>query len=380
MINGWNVSLDGEPGEALRACLEAAVSAPSVHNSQPWQFRLHDKAIDVIADRTRRLNVLDPTGRELMISVGAAVLNLRVAILAHGRMPVLRLLPEPEEPDVAARIGLGPPTARPDTVRLLARAIPRRHTNRRPFSETPVPREVLADLTSAARAEGGALMVAEPAMRDGVLSVVRTAENRRRTDRAYWAELEAWTSEVPHRRDGVPPEAFGRWDALEVVPIRDFGLIRPARHRYPARFESEPTIAVLYTSGDTPREWLRAGLALERVLLTATVRGLASTLMTQPLEIPELRALLADSTENRVAQAILRFGYGPPSPPSPRRPLSDLLLRPAVSAPSAGASAATGGSAPRGPLPTPNPYPMVVDRRAARAGTTARDEKRGQGR
>ncbi|HEX7746412.1 MAG TPA: nitroreductase family protein, partial [Micromonosporaceae bacterium] len=302
---------DGEPGATLRACLEAAGAAPSVHNSQPWRFRLHGNTVEVLADRTRRLEVLDPTGRELMISVGAAVLNLRVAILAHGRLPVLRLLPEPGDQTVAARIALGPPVPPPDTARLLAQAIPRRHTNRRPFAETPVPPEILDDLARAAEAEGGTVTVAEPAERDAVLSLVRTAEHRRRGDPAYRTELEAWTREVPHRRDGVPPEAVGPWDALEVVPIRDFALVQPARHRRPGRFESEPTIAVLYTAGDAPREWLRAGLALERTLLTATVRGLASTLMTQPLEIPQLRALLADSAGGRIAQAILRFGYGP---------------------------------------------------------------------
>jgi hypothetical protein len=114
------------------------------------------------------------------------------------------------------------------------------------------------------------------------------------------------------------------------MPIRDFGLIRPVRRRSRVPFEDEPTIAVLYTAGDTRWEWLRAGQALERALLTATVRGVATTLMTQPLEIPELRALLADSARGRVPQAIVRFGYGPPSPPSPRRSVSDVLLRPAA--------------------------------------------------
>jgi nitroreductase len=327
VTNGWWISPDGEPGPAIDACLRAAIAAPSVHNSQPWRFRLHRDSIEVFADPKRRLSVLDPSGRELAISVGAAVLNLRVAMLARGRVPVLRLLPEPDQPDLAAEVRLGATVVAPDTAAMLARAIPHRHTNRRPFSANAVPPEVLAELAAAARVEGGDVVVAAAPVRDAVLGLVRAAEHRRRQDPAYLAELGDWTREIPHRRDGVPPEAYGPWDALEVVPIREFGVVQPVRRQAPATFESEPTIAVLYTAGDTPLEWLRAGQALERMLLTATVRGLSSTLMTQPLEIPELRALLTDSTRGRMAQAIVRLGYGPPSPPTPRRSVSEMLIR-----------------------------------------------------
>jgi hypothetical protein len=287
----------------------------------------------VYADPTRRLDVVDPRGRELMISVGAALLNLRVAMLADGHTPIVRLLPAGSARDLVATVRMGPPAAVSETVRLLAEAIPRRHTNRRPFEPTPVPPAVLADLCLAAEAEGGDLVLAEPTLRDAVLGAVRAAEHRRRREPDYYVELSNWTGgSATVRGDGIPPETFGPWSALEVVPLRDFGLVRPVPRRSVAEFEAEPTIAVLYSRGDSPEQWLRAGEALERTLLTASVRGLASTLMTQPIEIPELRDLFAITGAGRVAQALLRFGYGPPSAPSPRRPLSSVLLNDRVAA------------------------------------------------
>jgi nitroreductase len=324
--NGWTVDAAGVPQGRWRECLEAAIAAPSVHNTQPWRFRVRGTTVDVLADHGRRLEVLDPEGRELLISVGAAVFNLRVAMLARGHVPMSHLLPAQDEPDVAARITVGPSTRPPVTAVMLAQAIPRRHTNRQPFSEITVPAQALAELSAAAETEQGRLVVVDPVARDAVLDIVRIAEQQRRHQPAYWRELSDWTRPGAERRDGVPPEAFGPWDALETVPIRDFSFVRPARRRRPAPFERAPVIAVLYTPGDTPREWLRGGQALERTLLTATVRGLASTLMTQPVEVPDLRTLLQDPAHGYAAQAILRFGYGPLSAPSPRRPLEDVLV------------------------------------------------------
>lgn len=317
----------------LRECLHAAIAAPSVHNTQPWLFRVWPGGVDIYADRNRALPVIDPRGRELMISVGAAAFNLRVSVLARGRMPVQELLPDPRQPDLAVRVTVGPHTAIPETARRLAQAIPHRHTNRRPFSDVIVPGYVLDELAEAAAAETGTLVLANQDAREAVLGLVRTAENRWRNDPAYWRELKSWTSDQPERSDGIPTAAFGPWSALEVVPLRDFGLVQPSRGRYATDFEQPPTIAVLYTDDDSPEHWLRAGQALERLLLTATVRGVATTLMTQPMEIPELREMLANAANGKVAQAVLRLGYGTPGTPSPRRSVDECLIGPNVPGP-----------------------------------------------
>jgi nitroreductase len=322
----WSVGADGVPGVALGECLAAAIRAPSVFNSQPWRFHAGHGFVDLYADDSRRLPVVDPAGREQAISLGAALFNLRVAVLRHHRTPLVRLLPDPSRPDLAARVTLGPAT-RPDaTVLALAAAIPRRHTNRRPFTAVPIPDDVLAELSAAGDREGARLTVLDEPARRELLALVRSADVRLRRDPRYRDELTTWTSGDTGRPDGVSRPEFGPWDALETLPLRDFGLTRTTEPRRSARFEPDPTMVVVSTATDGPEQWLRAGQALERLLLTATVRGLATTPTTQPLEIPQLRALVGAGPGAGVAQVILRVGYGPASPASSRRPVSEVLV------------------------------------------------------
>jgi nitroreductase len=312
---------------ALRECLVAASAAPSIHNTQPWLFRVHGDTVEVLADRRRQLLVVDPEGREMFVSVGAAVFNLRLAATARGRPVRVRLTPDPAEPDLAARLTPLRPTTTPAASRELARMIPLRHTNRRPYADTPVPYGVLEELRAAAIVERATLVTVDPALREGILSLTRTADNRMREDPRYRAELAAWTTPGGvGRRDGVPREAFGPRDAFGALPLREFAI----GHGAPTAivdFEADPTIVLLYTAGDTRADWLRAGAALQRVLLTATLRGLAATPLSQVMEVPRLRSLLHDSLNGQVVQTVLRIGYPQAATrPVPRRPLDELIV------------------------------------------------------
>jgi nitroreductase len=311
--------------QALTRCVRAAILAPSLHNSQPWRFRITDDGVEMFADRARRLEVLDPSGRELLISVGAALFTLRVAIRREGRIPAVTLLPDPARPDLIATVRPGE-AAEPSAALLgLAGAITRRHTNRRPFQPFVVPADVVEELQTAAEHEGAALHVANHAVRTMVAGLGRVAEERLRASGGYHAELERWTRPVAGRRDGIPPTAFGPWDALERLPVRDFGLVHPQPWQHAEQFEPYPTIAVLTTTGDEPADWVRAGQALQRVLLTATRRHLATTPISQPVEIPAIREQLSDVRGGRWAQMVIRLGYGVPAAATPRRPLADIL-------------------------------------------------------
>ncbi len=310
---------------ALTDCVATAMAAPSIHNSQPWRFRIRAGGIDVFADQRRRLEVIDPAGRELLVSVGAAVFNLRLAMRRQARVPTLRWFPNPAEPDLVAHVAPGQSTPPDSTVNALAAAIPRRHTNRRPFTRVVIPTSIREELVAAARIEGATLRIADAVSRGAILSLARTADERLRAEGVYHAELAEWTLPAHDRHDGVPPQAFGPLDTLDTLPVRDFGLAQPHLTRRSERYEPYPMLAVIATDRDDVHDWLRAGQALQHVLLVATVYGLVATPMSQPLEVPALRKLITD-TATRWAQVILRLGYAQPTTSTPRRSLADVLV------------------------------------------------------
>jgi nitroreductase len=319
---------DGTGGlsrDELVACVSAATAAPSLHNSQPWRFRCRDGGVDVYADWRRQLQIVDPVGRGLLMSVGAAIFNLRLAVYSRSWEPATQVFPDHDDPELVARVCPGQPMSPDADLAALAQAIPRRHTNRLPFAPTVVPREILEKLATAARSEGAHLRLAGPATRTTVLSLREAAERRLRMRGTYRADattLARGTRTTPT----MPPRALGPWEALEAVPLRDFGLRQPELLRQTGPDVPYPTIAILATAGDAAAEWVGCGQALQRTLLLATVHGLAATPASQPLEEPELRELMAEPGDGRWPQLVLQLGYAPPGAPASRRPLKDVLL------------------------------------------------------
>src|SRR6476659_3646039 len=149
----------------LSVLVLGAVAAPSVHNTQPWLFRLHSDRIDLRADRRRQLRVLDPTGRQLVISCGCALFNLRVAAAAFGYVTRVRRFPDPTDLDLLASVDVVLPDGSRDLreeadtdLGMLAPELRRRHTNRRRFGPDQVPEAVLQALALSARIEGASLV------------------------------------------------------------------------------------------------------------------------------------------------------------------------------------------------------------------------------
>jgi nitroreductase len=309
----------------LRRAAAAAIRAPSLHNSQPWLFRLRDGAIEVLADPSRQLAVADSEGWAVRIACGAATLNARLALTVSGTPPEVMLRPDSAQPDLIARLTPGP--GRPATYaeQDLFAAIPSRFSNRLPFWPDAVPAEARARLIEAARAENGwlDLLVGMTAL-SGFAEIAQSADRVLRRDARYQSELAGW-AHADAAADGVPAWAGAPSpEPQDLLPQRPFA----ERQRAPGRdFEPEPLVGILGSAGDRPTDQIVAGQALQRVLLTATDAGLASSMISQPIEVAAARDQLRRSLGRfGVPQMALRIGYGHPGRPTPRRPLAEVLV------------------------------------------------------
>ncbi|PBC75852.1 hypothetical protein BX265_0538 [Streptomyces sp. TLI_235] len=314
---------------ALEKLLSAAVAAPSIHNTQPWHFRLDPdtSTLQVRALRERSLPVTDPDRRALHISVGAAVLNLRIAARRMGWAPLVRLLPDSAEPDLLAAVELDELShAHLTSTEELYGAIWRRHTVRTPFTAEPIPAAVLDRLAETALGDDALLRFPAGEERARLLELTAEGERRNTTDPMRSTESRSWLQGADAPAYGIPLAALGPQDSAGRMPMRDFSAIHPAGPLPPAPFETEPCIAVLATRGDAPVDWLRAGIALEHVLLVATLHQVRASLLHQAMEWPELRWVVRDPRQGPCyAQVLVRLGYGPEGAPTPRLAVSDVL-------------------------------------------------------
>jgi len=320
------------PARTVTEMLAIASRAPSVHNTQPWRFAVSAHAIDLYADTDRKLSQ-DRDGRQMLISCGAALFGLRLAVRGLGHLPAVTLFSERSKPWLLARVALGPEAPATEAERRMLAALPHRHTHRGAFDPGPIPAGLLPGLQHDALAEGATLALAETPGQYGKLADLAAEATRMQAHSAgARAEMAHW-SRPPGSpaRDGVPAAAFG--PAAPAAPgrlaQRDFdlgrhcGLLPPPGPGEPA----PAATAVLVTAGDSRLDWLRAGQALHRVLAHAATVWVAASLHTGPLEIPVIRDLIrAQLALPGTPQMLLQFGPAHASLASPRRPVPEFLI------------------------------------------------------
>ena len=320
---------DGPMEAQLTSMLNWAVLAPSVLNTQPWRFAVEGDAVLLFADRTRQLHRVDPEGRELVVSCGAALLNLRLAARHFGYATVVERLPDPDHPDLLARFrlaGAAAPTEREDA---LFRAIKHRHTNRRPFADLALPAGLLHLLQSAAEDEGAELAIVEDAETKAQIGgLVAAAIRDQGADQTAAAELHSWLrSNRDPRRDGVPDSAQAGLDRISYLRSDAARFARQAEQLA----ATAPALLVIQTRRDTPEAWLRAGEALQHVLLGAALYEVAASYLNQPIEVAPLRAQLVDILGGNRPQVLFRVGFAAETDGTHRRNVRDVLTDPSLS-------------------------------------------------
>ncbi|MEU4620703.1 nitroreductase [Actinoplanes sp. NPDC023801] len=278
--------------------------APSILNTQPWQWRIGRHTAELRTDPSRHLAHVDPAGHLALLSCGAALHHATVAIHALGRHVTVE-----HGDDPLARLVVGGATIPYDTG--LAAAITHRHTDRRAFGAQPPADEIIADLHRAAAAQGVHI---HPVRRDEI-PVLAAATARAASDAAH---RPGHTTEIAHWTGGGASAG-----GVRPVPMRALHGPATGDGDIGARY------LILHGSGDTPADWLRAGVALSALLLTATVRGVACSPMSELVEAPWPRGLLTTLIgEPCHPYLVVRCGYplnDEPPPATPRRPEAETL-------------------------------------------------------
>jgi nitroreductase len=332
----WNVETHDYPIEAsfrdqILFLLRFAVLAPSTHNTQPWRFRVvGDDHVEVYADIQRALPRIDPMRRQLLMSCGGALFHLRAGVRAFGHHDLVEYLPNPRRPDLLARLRRGAPRGPDARCDQLFAAIPQRRTFRGQLVGRPVANAISDRIIREATAEGAWMVRLHPHDKIAVALLIAAGDRKQLADRAFRRELARWLApRGSKRRDGIP---MIKKDVPTALPVAGLALVRSfdrgdgvaARERELAT--QSPMLAVLGTERDEPRDWIAAGEAMEAALLRATAVGLSASFLNQAIEEPELRGPISRAARpSGHAQLILRFGWAPPTVPTPRRPLDEVV-------------------------------------------------------
>jgi nitroreductase len=315
--------------------LELACRAPSVHNTQPWTWRVTGSRVDLFADFRRQLVYADPGRRDLLVSCGAALHHLQVASAGLGWAARVRRCPDPGEERHLASVQLRPARAHAEALARLD-ALTARRTDRRRLTSWPVPRERLNALAATGSVWGAQVLpVVDPSMRGHLERLTRRADRLQRRNERYLSELAAWTATSP--AEGVPPALRPVRDPAET--LEPGNVVDLAARRFPSGTLADPVVdpgspadgmLLVCTSSDDTISRLRAGEALSAVWLHATGEGLSLVPLSQAMEVEETRRALQGDVLGDLAcpQMLVRVGWLPLSrpdlPPTPRRPLSEV--------------------------------------------------------
>lgn len=305
----------------LAEAARAAGLAPSVHNTQPWRWRVHRDHLDLYADRRRQLDAADPEGRLLMISCGAALHHARVALAAEGWRPEVERLPEPADPDHLARVRLGEHVGVTGEAMRRFQTIEIRRTDRRPLIDVPVRPEVLDEIRAAVEAERVHLHLLRPEQVSELAFAAGRADDLTAEDEKLRDELARWVGGPRSEGTGLPDASIPVQPPHTAVPVRDFGRTGTLPTDQPAgRGDAAASYGVIFGEQDTPDGWLRAGEALSAAWLVATERGVALLPFSAPVEVTVtrvvLRRLLAGLGHPYL---VVRFGLPDPDHPGPPR-------------------------------------------------------------
>lgn len=312
----------------MRELVRYATLAASGHNTQPWTFAISDQAIEIPPDYSRHLPAVDPSDRELWISLGCALENLLVSAHAAGYAADVTY------PDAADFIRVGLTADIPQSGALFA-AIPLRQNTRSIYDGQPVPSADLNQLQALALEPGVVLhVVASPNERATVLEYVHQGNLRQYADKAFVDELIRWVrfnkKEALASLDGLYSRCSGNPEAPRWLGQIVVSGTKPTQQADAdaKKLRSSPGALVIASATDSKTAWVRTGQVYERMALTMTSLNIKSAFLNQPIEVAAVRGQFQNAIGLGVAlpQLLVRFGYADATPRSLRRPVEQVIM------------------------------------------------------
>lgn len=312
----------------LKDLVRLATVAANGHNTQPWRFRIGASEIRIEPDFSRRTPVVDPDDHHVFASLGCAAANLELAARASGRVGEIGFDAAAQAVTFAFRRGDA-------AMSELYAAIPHRQSTRAEFDGRAAPADVVAKLQAAAAVPGVETTIVTDAGRRGqIRDLVVAGNSAQMADKAFVAELRQWMRFNPRAAlaagDGLFSAASGNPTLPTWLggPLFDMVFTAAAENpKYLRQLDTSAGVAVFVGDKADPAHWVKAGVACQRFALQATALGLKHSFINQPVEVASLRPELAKlvGAGGRRPDIVMRFGYGPELPKSPRRPVEAVL-------------------------------------------------------
>ena len=315
------------PLQEVKDAVLLACRAPSFHNSQPWKWVLESATLKLYLD-TGRLVTTDSSGRQALLSCGAALDHLRVAMAAAGWTTNVDRFPNPDDHHHLADIGFRPASGVTAAQRRAADAILCRRTDRLPLGAVD-DRSAFDELLRLAVGNRPTHVdVLSAQQRTNLAEASHLAEVLRMYDAAYHAELDWWTGSFG-TTTGIPHSALVSAAESDRVDIGRAFPVTNTRERRQHAGDDQATVAVISALGDTRGDIFACGETLSAILLEATIAGLASCTLTHITEHPATCDIVSALTGHPLPQVLVRIGTAPAlddvPPPTPRRQLSDVF-------------------------------------------------------
>lgn len=315
-------------GPTLRDLIGYATLAPNGHNTQPWRFTIEGNAIDILPDPSRATSAVDPDDHHLFVSLSCVAETLRIAAEATGRPGAIEVAG-----DGGVRFTFTEGTGWSDP---LFAAIPKRQSTRAEFDGRPVPAADLEALARAASMPGvGLALVTERPRINQIRDLILVGNGVQMADPAFMVELKHWLRFNPKQAmetgDGLFSAASGNPvlpDLLAGPAFDHFFTVASENDKYARQIDSSAGLAVFIGEREDKAHWIAVGRACQRFALAATSFGLRTSFVNQPVEVAPLRPQLAVlvGASGKRPDLVMRFGYGPTLPFSPRRPVTAVLV------------------------------------------------------